>query len=147
MAAWFPCELNTASICQTSAYAHLQMRRNQNPDRLSIDLFSRKMLEITITSQTIALAMKAAQFMQQDEDMLTKPRGADAPYRIRNQTGYGLHVWAVTETVLESEQMAVKLDDGEEAPWRFEEWEKMREVDIPSQIFVNYRLMQCRCRI
>ncbi|KAF8453095.1 hypothetical protein BGX38DRAFT_1249760 [Terfezia claveryi] len=103
------------------------MRRNQNPDRLSIDLLSRKMLEITITSQTIALAMKAAQFMQQDEDMLTKPRGADAPYRIRNQTGYSLHVWAVTETLLESEQMAVKLDDGDEVPWRFEEWEKMRE--------------------
>lgn len=87
------------------------------------------MLEITVTSQTIALAMKAAQFMQQDEDMLTKPRGADAPYRIRNQTGHSLHVWASTETLLESEQMAVKLEDGEEAPWRFEEWEKMREVN------------------
>ena len=102
------------------------MRRSQNPDRFTIDLISRKMLEITITSQTIALAMKAAQFMRQDEDMLTKPRGADAPYRIRNQTGYTLNVWAVSET--ESEQMAVKLEDGEEAPWRFEEWEKMREV-------------------
>lgn len=106
----------------------LQMRRSQNPDKLSIELFSRKMLEITVTSQTIALAMKAAQFMQQDEDMLTKPRGADAPYRIRNQTGYNLHVWAVSETPLDDETMAVKLDDGEEAPWRFEEWEKMREV-------------------
>ena len=104
------------------------MRRGQNPDRLNIDLFSRKMLEITITSQTIALAMKAAQFMRQDEDMLTKPRGVDSPYRIRNQTGYTLSVWAVSESLIESEQMAVKLVDGEEAPWRFEESEKMREV-------------------
>jgi len=122
------------------------MRRNQNPDRLSIDLFSRKMLEITITSQTIALAMKAAQFMKQDEDMLTKPRGADAPYRIRNQTGYSLHVWAVTEALLESEQMAVKLNDGEETPWRFEEWEKMREVDIYSQSKFRNQLTQCHRR-
>ena len=105
------------------------MRRSQNPDKLNIDLFSRKMLEITVTSQTIALAMKAAQFMQQDEDMLTKPRGADAPYRIRNKTGYGLHVWAViAESLIDGNQLAVKLEDGEESPWRFEEWEKMREV-------------------
>ncbi|KAI5810307.1 hypothetical protein DFH27DRAFT_185031 [Peziza echinospora] len=107
------------------------MRRTQNPDKLSIDFFSRKMLEITVTSQTIALAMKAAQFIKNDEDMLTKPRGADAPYRIRNQTGYDLHVWAVTELLLDVEQMAVKLEDGEEAPWRFEEWEKMRENLTP----------------
>ena len=104
------------------------MRRNQHPDRFTIDLFSRKMLEITITSQTIALAVKAAQFMRQDEDMLTKPRGVDSPYRIRNQTGYTLYVWAVSETLIESEQMAVKLEDGKEEPWRFEEWDKMREV-------------------
>lgn len=104
------------------------MRRTQNPDKLSIDFYSRKMLEITVTSQTIALALKAAQFMQQDEDMLTKPRGADAPYRIRNQTGFPLHVWAVAESLIDGEQMAVKLEDGQEAPWRFEEWEKMREV-------------------
>jgi len=106
------------------------MRRTQNPDKLSIDFFSRKMLEITVTSQTIALAMKAAQFIKNDEDMLTKPRGADAPYKIRNQTGYDLHVWAVTELLLDVEQMAVKLEDGGEAPWRFEEWEKMREVRV-----------------
>lgn len=86
------------------------------------------MLEITITSQTIAQAMKAAQFIRQDEDVLTKPRGTDSPYRIRNKTGYTLYVWAASETLIESEQMAVKLQDGEEAPWRFEEREKMREV-------------------
>lgn len=103
------------------------MSRTLHPERLSIDLISRKTLEITVTSQTIALASKAAQFMQQDEDMLTKPRGVDSPYRIRNQTGFALNVWAASDSN-EGQSMAIKLADGEQAPWRFEEWEKMREV-------------------
>lgn len=103
------------------------MSRSASPEKLSIDLFSRKMLEVTITSQTIALASKAAQFMKQDEDVLTKPRGADSPYRIRNQTGFPLHVWAASDSD-GGESMAVKLEDGAQVPWRFEEWEKMREV-------------------
>lgn len=103
------------------------MSRTLHPERLSIDLISRKTLEITVTSQTIALASKAAQFMQQDEDMLTKPRGVDSPYRIRNQTGFALNVWAASDSN-ERQSMAIKLADGEQAPWRFEEWEKMREV-------------------
>lgn len=107
------------------------MKRTRNPDKLSVDVYSRKMLELTITSQTIALALKAAQFMQQDEDMLTKPRGVDAPYRLRNQTGFGLHVWAVTNTSQDQNPMAAKLEDGEEIPWRFEEWGKMRENLMP----------------
>ncbi|PWW77256.1 DUF1162-domain-containing protein [Tuber magnatum] len=102
------------------------MSRSVQLEKLSIDLYSRKMLELTITSQTIALASKAAQFMQQDEDILTKPRGADSPYRIRNQTGFPLHVWAASDPLL-GDSMAVKLEDGDQVPWRFEEWEKMRE--------------------
>lgn len=109
------------------------MSRTLHPERLSIDLISRKTLEITVTSQTIALASKAAQFMQQDEDMLTKPRGVDSPYRIRNQTGFALNVWAASDSN-EGQSMAIKLGDGEQAPWRFEEWEKMREVGKPGRL-------------
>lgn len=107
------------------------MAKTTTPEKLSIDLYSRKMLEVTITSQTIALITNAAQFMQQDEDMLTKPRGSEAPYRIHNQTGYPLHVWAASEDLLADSSMAMKLQDGETAPWRFEEWEKMRESLAP----------------
>lgn len=103
------------------------MAKTAQPEKLSIDLYSRKMMEVTITSQTIALLTKAAQFMKQDEDMLTKPRGSEAPYRIHNQTGYPLHVWAASEDLQGNDAMAIKLQDGETAPWRFEEWEKMRE--------------------
>ncbi|KAI9867788.1 MAG: hypothetical protein M1813_007610 [Trichoglossum hirsutum] len=101
------------------------MSRDQNPDRLSVEFYSRKMLEVTITSATIALASKSAQFLSQDEDVLSKPRGVDTPYRIRNYTGFDLNIWA--DTSKEGQPMAIKLADGEEAPWRFEEWERMRE--------------------
>ncbi|KAK6342601.1 hypothetical protein TWF718_007998 [Orbilia javanica] len=104
----------------------LHISRSLNPGRLAIELFSRKMMELTITTQSIVLASKAAQFLSQSDEVLTKPRGADAPYRIRNHSGYPIHVWADFETS-SGTSMARRLEDGEEAPWRFEEWEKMRE--------------------
>jgi vacuolar protein sorting-associated protein 13A/C len=102
-----------------------KVSKQQNPDLLSIDLISKKTLEVTITSASIALASKSVTFLTQDEDILSKPRGADAPYRIRNYTGFDLNVWADIQG--DDEPIAAKLSDGEEAPWRFEDWEKMRE--------------------
>lgn len=101
------------------------MSKDQNPDLLSVEVYSHKMMELTITSATIALASKSAQFLSTDEDVLSKPRGADSPYRIRNYTGFELNVWAVTN---ENEQgSAAKLGDGEESQWRFEDPTTMRE--------------------
>jgi vacuolar protein sorting-associated protein 13A/C len=99
--------------------------KNTKPDAMSIEFTSPKMLELTVTSATIALASKSAQFLTQEDDILSKPRGIEAPYRIRNYTGFDINVWA--DIPGEDEQMAAKLEDGEEAPWRFEDWEKMRE--------------------
>lgn len=106
-----------------------QMSKQQEPSRLAVELSSSKVLELTITSATIALASKAAQFLTQEEDVLSKPRGADAPYRIRNYTGFEIKVWA--DIPGEEEPMAAKLEDGQEAPWLFEEAGKMRENLAP----------------
>ncbi|KAI9821462.1 MAG: hypothetical protein M1832_003308 [Thelocarpon impressellum] len=106
------------------------MSKDQNPDRLSVEFYSRKMLELTFTSASIALALKSAQFLQQDSDVLSKPRGVDAPFRIRNYTGFDMKVWAVASD--EDEPSTATLIDGEEAPWRFQDWEKMRE-DLSSE--------------
>jgi vacuolar protein sorting-associated protein 13A/C len=92
---------------------------------MSIDVTSQKILELTVTSASIALASKSAQFLTQEDDVVSKPRGAEAPYRIRNYTGFEINVWA--DIPGEDNPMAAKLQDGEEAPWRFEDWEKMRE--------------------
>lgn len=99
--------------------------KSQNPDLFSVEVYSHKVMELTITSATIALASKSAQFLSTDEDVLSKPRGIDTPYKIRNYTGFELNVWAATRD--EDQGSAVKLSDGEESQWRFEDPTTMRE--------------------
>lgn len=103
--------------------------REQTSGRLAIDLYSRKSLELSITSATIALFSKSFQFLSTDEDVLSKPRGTDAPYRIRNYTGFPIDVWAQTHKG--EDGAAAKLVDGEECPWRFEDPTITRETLAP----------------
>jgi vacuolar protein sorting-associated protein 13A/C len=105
------------------------LSKEQRPDRLAVEVYSHKTMELTVTSATIALASKSAQFLSTDEDVLSKPRGADSPYRIRNYTGFDLNVWAATRE--EDQGPAAKLSDGEETPWRFEDATTMRESLSP----------------
>ncbi|KAI1084297.1 vacuolar protein sorting-associated protein 13 [Whalleya microplaca] len=92
---------------------------------LSVDVTSRKTFDVTITTATIALASKSFDFLTKDEDVLGKPRGVEAPYKIRNYTGFDVSVQARSQS--SEENISLKLQDGEEAPWSFEHWEKMRE--------------------
>ena len=105
------------------------MAKETSPDNLAVELYSRKSLELTITSATIALASKSANFLSSDEDVLSKPRGNDAPYRIRNYTGFEADVWAGGDN--DEEGSAAKLQDGEEKPWRFEDPTTTRETLSP----------------
>ncbi|KAL9100888.1 MAG: hypothetical protein Q9163_003799 [Psora crenata] len=107
----------------------LHVSKDQNPELFSVEVYSHKILELTVTSATIALASKSVQFLSADEDVLSKPRGSDAPYKIRNYTGFDLHVWAAT--CEEDQGSAAKLIDGEEAPWSFEDPTTMRESLTP----------------
>lgn len=101
------------------------MSKEQTTDLFSVEVYSHKMMELTITSATIALASKSAQFLSTEEDVLAKPRGADSPFRIRNYTGFEVNVWAATRE--EDKGPAAKLSDGEETQWRFEDPTTMRE--------------------
>ncbi|PSK35869.1 Vacuolar protein sorting-associated protein 13 [Elsinoe australis] len=106
------------------------MAKSQHPDKLAVDLYSRKSMEITLTSASIALFSKSAQFLSADEDVLSKPRGMDAPFRVRNYTGFDLNIWANSEKG--EEGTAAKLTDGEEIPWRFEDPTTTRETLSPA---------------
>ncbi|KPI40863.1 Vacuolar protein sorting-associated protein 13 [Cyphellophora attinorum] len=100
------------------------MAKEPEQDMMSVELYSHKNMELTITSATIALASKSFDFLSTDEDILSKPRTADAPYRIRNYTGFDLSVWADEKS---ENAAAAKLSDGEEYAWRFEDATSMRE--------------------
>ncbi|CCU75520.1 vacuolar protein sorting-associated protein, partial [Blumeria hordei DH14] len=101
--------------------------RQLNPNFMSIDLTSSKNLELTITSATISLAMKSVQFLTRKDDVLSKARRIDAPYTIKNYTGFDIIVWADLHGEEKSNKMSIKLKDGEDSPWQFEDWEKARE--------------------
>ena len=92
---------------------------------MSIDVTSRKTFDVTITTATIALASKSFDFLTTEQDVLDKPRGVEAPYRIRNYTGFEVVLHSKSPT--SEEPLTLHLDDGQEAPWSFEHWEKMRE--------------------
>ncbi|RMZ76184.1 hypothetical protein DV737_g4952, partial [Chaetothyriales sp. CBS 132003] len=94
----------------------------------SVELLSHRTMNVTITSATIAQASKSFNFLSSDQDMLSKPRVADAPYHIRNYTGFEMSVWADEKN---ENAAAAKLSDGEEYPWRFEDAESMREKLAP----------------
>ncbi|KAI1343749.1 vacuolar protein sorting-associated protein 13 [Xylariaceae sp. FL0016] len=98
--------------------------KEQQTGLLSVDITSRKTFDITVTTASIALASKSFDFLTQDEDVLGKPRGVEAPYKIRNFTGFDVNIQAKSQS---NENMSLKLADGDEAPWSFEHWEKMRE--------------------
>lgn len=106
------------------------MARDAATSKLAIDLFSHENLEVTMTSATIALGSKMSQYLSANEDVLSKPRETNAPYRIRNYTGFPINVWTNDE---ESgrEGAADKLPDGEERPWRFQDPTTTRETLAP----------------
>ncbi|KAK9466576.1 hypothetical protein V1512DRAFT_276148 [Lipomyces arxii] len=102
------------------------MTRTLEPENMTINFNSRKTLELTITSQTVAMLSNAVEMMSGDSDLLSKPPDANAPYRIKNQTGYTLQVW-VDNSQTSEYSMAKEIPDGEEVPWRFDDWRKLRE--------------------
>ncbi|KAI0483961.1 vacuolar protein sorting-associated protein 13 [Xylariaceae sp. FL0804] len=91
---------------------------------MSVDVVSKKTFDVTVTTASIALASKSFDFLTQQGDVLDKPRGVEAPYKVRNYTGFDVVVQAKSQS---NDDMTLRLGDGEDAPWSFEHWEKMRE--------------------
>ncbi|KAL2157330.1 hypothetical protein VTH06DRAFT_6268 [Thermothelomyces fergusii] len=103
----------------------LGVARDQRNGVMSVEVSSKRTFDITITTASIALLSKSFAFFSQDQDVLGKPRGVEAPYRIRNYTGFDVIVHAKRQS--SAEVTALRLTDGQEVPWSFEDWEKLRE--------------------
>ena len=99
--------------------------RDQKTGLMSFDVSSKRTFDVTITTASIALVSNSFAFFAQDQDVLSKPRGVEAPYRIRNYTGFDIVVHAKRQSV--DEATSLRLADGQEVPWSFEDWAKMRE--------------------
>ncbi|KAK4120703.1 vacuolar protein sorting-associated protein 13 [Parathielavia appendiculata] len=113
----------------------LGVARDQKTGVMSVDLSSKRNFDVTITTATIALLSKSFAFFAQDQDVLSKPRGVEAPYRIRNHTGFDVVIYAKRQS--SAEITSLRLADGQEVPWSFEDWEKMRESLITENASAN----------
>lgn len=99
--------------------------RDQKTSVLSVDVASKRNFDITVTTASIALLSHSFAFFSEAQDVLSKPRGVEAPYRIRNYTGFDVMVHAKRQS--STETTSLRLTDGQEVPWSFEDWEKLRE--------------------
>jgi hypothetical protein len=105
-----------------------QVSRTAASGLLAITLSSRKRLELNITSTFIELALTTVAIMGREGDKtLTRARGINAPFLIRNRTGYPLSLWSES-TDKPDKASTERLADGADVPWRFDDWKKMREV-------------------
>ncbi|KAG7815578.1 hypothetical protein KL924_000664 [Ogataea haglerorum] len=109
---------------------------------LTVDVASRELAEITVTSRSIALLSHVSALITEDTDF--KPRGEDAPYRIINETGHDLHIWIDDgDPNLQERRQLTVLKNNQAVPWSFEDWRKVREtldVDAESN-FIGVELL------
>lgn len=58
---------------------------------------------------------------------MSATRGSRTPYKLRNRTGYNMHVWSISsDDAIDTE--IKKMDDEQDLNWRFDDWRKTREV-------------------
>ncbi|CAI5759546.1 unnamed protein product [Candida verbasci] len=88
--------------------------------KLLIEVISRHLAEITITSKSVALLSQISNLITSDEKL--KPRGQDYPYVIVNESGFDINVWASG-----SKDKITEIKCWESCPWTFEDWRKIRE--------------------
>lgn len=55
---------------------------------------------------------------------------ADAPYIIRNYTGYDISIW--NESIQQENTELFNIKTFQQIPWRFEDWRQMREAGYPA---------------
>ncbi|GLB36151.1 putative vacuolar protein sorting-associated protein [Lyophyllum shimeji] len=99
----------------------------------SITLSAREKLDINMSTTFAELALTTLQMWgKEGERAIQTPRGAYAPYRIRNRTGSPIMVWSdVDSNVGMKDSAPMKVLHDQTVEWRFDDWKTMRE-HIPS---------------
>ncbi|CAO1638595.1 unnamed protein product [Sympodiomycopsis kandeliae] len=97
-----------------------------SPPSSHMNISSKRRLELNVTTTLIETALTSMAIINDTATLSSSTRQHQAPFRIRNRTGYRLSLWA------EHDDKKVKasphsLDDGDEIPWSFDDWKSMRE--------------------
>jgi hypothetical protein len=99
---------------------------------LSVNAGERLDVNLSTTFAEVAISTLNS-WSKEGDVLLSKPRGAYAPYRIRNRTGTPLFIFSdVDSGVSMGEGEMTKVLNNHIIDWRFDDWKTMREVGISS---------------
>lgn len=90
---------------------------------IMIDVVSRELAQLSVSSRSIALLSQIAALMTVEES--SKPREEATPYIIKNETGFDIEVWIDRHNGLKDQQ--TKIPALQSVHWAFEDWRKIRE--------------------
>ncbi|KAG0173105.1 hypothetical protein DFQ30_008890 [Apophysomyces sp. BC1015] len=118
----------------------LSRKNAQQDEPFQMDLLSGSALNVNITHTFIESSLAVMRLWdEQGEFVYSGERGTIAPYRIKNRTGYRIHLWNADNA--DSSQAQIRqLDDGEEIMWWFEDWRKRRETTTSRPNLLNVQL-------
>ncbi|GAA5969299.1 hypothetical protein JCM11641_007543 [Rhodosporidiobolus odoratus] len=103
----------------------VNVSRSVSTGLLAVSVSSKKRLELNITSTFIELALTTSVLLGREGDaVFKKPRGSNAPFLIKNRTGYPISLWSENA---DTAAQGHRLGDGQDAPWRFDDWRFARE--------------------
>lgn len=85
---------------------------------------------MNISTTFMELAITTMNMLGREKEyVLSKARGSNAPYRIRNCTGSPIFIWSDTDgSGNANDSAAVKVAHDQTVDWRFDDWKTMREV-------------------
>lgn len=102
---------------------------NRAGGTMAVDLLSKKRLELNASASFIELAITTVTLWSKEGERIKKQgRGDDAPFLVRNRTGYSMLLWSDSGRSSRGKSVEVKrLTDGSAIPWRFQDYKKLRE--------------------
>jgi vacuolar protein sorting-associated protein 13A/C len=102
-----------------------------------VTLSSRRRLEVNVTAAFVETAITTLSLWRRESDnVLRMNRGQNAPFRVHNRTGYPIRIWSETDDKTATPRSEY-LADGDEIPWRFDDWRSMREVRQGKQFLIT----------
>jgi hypothetical protein len=98
-------------------------------------------LDLNISTTLVELTNTASSiWAKEGSQVLQKPRGTYAPYRLRNRTGSTITVWADEETNNSGAINGAKILHDQSVDWRFDGWKTTREVCAYISLQPNTRI-------
>ncbi|CAO3587114.1 unnamed protein product [Absidia cylindrospora] len=109
---------------------------------LNIKIVSNNDLNVNVSHTFLESAMTTiVMFDKQNQSNYCGERGHESPYKLKNRTGYPIHVWNNSNESSPAGEVTVsRLEDGKDLPWWFEDWRKRREMTETVSNILNVQL-------